>query len=233
LALLAVSATAESPITKVLELMSSLQQKVLKDGEVEQKQYEKFAEYCEDTAVKTQYEIKDLKAKSEELSAAIEKAAASITTEEATIGELAKTIATNNKDLSAATEIRDKEAADFAAADADMAETIDMLGRAIGILEKNMKGGSFMQVAEQFSDVMAAMEVVMKASVFSTHDKNKLEALMQEDDDEGEPQADNEETGEALKSRILKIYKTPEDERNPLEMQKLSQDLKEWVGLNN
>merc|ERR1719159_1295760 len=125
--------------------MSSLQQKVLKEGEAEQKAYEKFAEWCKDEAVAKQYEIETGEGNVESLSAAIEKETATISVEESKIDDAAKKIAVNTKDLNAATEIRTKEAADFSAADADLAETIDMLSRAIGIIEKNMRETGFVQ----------------------------------------------------------------------------------------
>merc|ERR1719230_2233618 len=88
-------ASASNPISKVLQLLSELQQKVLKEGEAEQKQYEAFAEWCEDTAVAKQYEIKDGKAAVERLSATIEKEGATISNAETKIAELAATISTN------------------------------------------------------------------------------------------------------------------------------------------
>ena len=41
----------------------------------------------------------------------------------------------SQQDLDAATEIREREKADFAAKDAELAQTIDEIGRAIGILQ--------------------------------------------------------------------------------------------------
>jgi len=186
LALLAVSATAESPISKVLELMSSLQQKVLKEGEAEQKAYEKFAEWCKDEAVSKQYEIETGEGKVESLSAVIEKETATISVEESKIDDVAKKIAVNKKDLTAASEIRKKEAADFSAADADLAETIDMLSRAIGIIEKNMRETGFVQVSNN-KEVMSALNSLLQASSISSGDRSTLTALVQQaqgDDDD-------------------------------------------------
>jgi len=185
LALLAVTATAESPISKVLELMSSLQQKVLKEGEAEQKAYEKFAEWCKDEAVSKQYEIQTGEGNVESLSATIEKETATISVEESKIGDVAKKIAVNTKDLTAATEIRTKEAADFAAADADLAETIDMLSRAIGIIEKNMRATGFVQGNNK--EVVTALNALLQASSISAGDRSQLTALVQQaqgDDDD-------------------------------------------------
>ena len=65
------------------------------------------------------------------------------------IAQLSDLIATNTADLKAATEIREKEASDFAKVEADLVDTVDILERAIGILEREMAknpASSFAQV---------------------------------------------------------------------------------------
>jgi len=187
--LLAVSgiASAQNPLQKVTQLLGELQQKILKEGEAEQKNYEKFAEWCKDEAVAKQYEIQDGKSKVASLSAVIEKEGSTIMAMEAEIEGSAQKVAVNEKDLQAATEIREKEAADFAKADADLESTIDMLGRAIGIIDKNMRATGFIQTGDK--DVMAALNTVLVASSIDLGDKNALTALLQqsqgsEDDDD-------------------------------------------------
>jgi len=182
------SAATVSPIQKVLALLADLQQKVLLDGEVEQKQYEKFTEWCEDTATKKQYEVKNGKAKIEDRQAVIEKTTSESLNQDASIKDLAKSIRISDRDLKAATEIREKEKADFDATDKDLEETIDMLGRAIGIIEKSMKDASFAQVKKQvggqFKELTEALAVIVQANVFAANDKTKLESLLQSADDD-------------------------------------------------
>ena len=55
-------------------------------------------------------------------------------------------IATDEVDLKAATEIRDKEAADFAVEENELTTVIDMLHRAVAVLEEELGGASLMQV---------------------------------------------------------------------------------------
>jgi len=186
LAAFASSAKVETnPIQKVLTLLADLQKKVLLDGEIEQKQYEKFTEFCQDDATTKQYAIKNGKAKVEDLKAVIEKSSADILDAESTIADLAKTVATNQKDLSAATEVRDSERADYEAADKEFDDTIDMVGRAIGILEKELRGGSFAQVSKGATkELTAALTVIMQASVFNEQDQSKLQSLIQSSDDD-------------------------------------------------
>lgn len=62
LAALAGRAAAEAPIGKVLSMLSELQAKVVAEGEVVQKEYAEFAEWCEDRARNLEHEIKTGKA---------------------------------------------------------------------------------------------------------------------------------------------------------------------------
>merc|ERR1719169_160017 len=112
--------------------MSELQQKIIKEGEAAQKVFDEFAEWCEEESKNLQYEIKTGKAEAEELTATIEKATSDIKALDEKIGELAAAIATDEADLKAATAIRDKEHADFLAAEAELVDDVDTLERAIG-----------------------------------------------------------------------------------------------------
>jgi len=173
-----------NPIQKVLQLLDDLTKKVVLDGEIEKKQYEKFTEWCEDSAAAKQYEIKNGKAKIEDLQAVIEKETATASNQESTIADLATKVATNERELNAATEIRDKEHADFVVKDKDLEETVDMLGRAIGILAKSMKGASFAQVPTDFKELADAISAVVKSHTLGTNDEQALNALLQQPDDD-------------------------------------------------
>ena len=80
----------------------------MKEGEAEAKLYEEFTDFCNDESKETQFEIKTGKGASERASAAVADETAKIGAAEAKIEELSTGIATNEKDLAAATEIRDK-----------------------------------------------------------------------------------------------------------------------------
>merc|ERR1719375_601899 len=87
-----------------------------------------------------------------------------------------------------------------------------MLARAIGIIEKNMKGASFAQVASKFKDVTDAVELVMQASVFSTKDRRALSALVQTDaDDDFLQQPSGAPAAKAYESHSGSIVETLED----------------------
>merc|ERR1719223_821913 len=133
---LALHANAESsPIGKVLGMISDLEATIIKEGEVVQKEYAEFAEWCEDRSSNLGNEIKTGKADVADLKASIAKEEATIALLQNRVAQNGGDIATDQHDLKAATEIRTKEAANFAAQEQELMETIDMLERAIGILE--------------------------------------------------------------------------------------------------
>merc|ERR1711924_164970 len=94
--------------------------------------------------------------------------------------------ASDEADLKAATEIRNKEHAEFAAAEAELVDDVDALGRAITILEREMKSGgaSFaqLQTAQNF---VQAFKVLVEASALSSQDATRLTAFVQSSEDIG------------------------------------------------
>merc|ERR1719253_2121952 len=151
LAFLAVAPAAASnvsPIEKILEMISDLQAKVIGEGEDAQKEYDEYSEWCEDRSTQLGFEIKTGKAEVAELQATIEEETANIGALESKIEELSNDIKTDEADLDAATKIREKEAADFAAEEKELTETLGMLERATSILSKEMakSGASMLQL---------------------------------------------------------------------------------------
>mmetsp|Transcript_7662 Transcript_7662/g.23960 ORF Transcript_7662/g.23960 Transcript_7662/m.23960 type:complete len:521 (-) Transcript_7662:582-2144(-) len=174
-------ATAETnPISKVLQMLSDLQSKIIKDGQEAQKAYEQFAEFCDDRFKELGFEIKTGKSEAEELEAAIAKATSLIGSYTAKTEELAASIASDEADLKAASEIRAKENADFMKEEKDLTEVIDMLERAVSILEREMqKGGASMLQMQNAGGVAQALSALVQASALSAKDGAKLSALVQ------------------------------------------------------
>merc|ERR1719359_870175 len=111
---------------------------------------------------------------------------------------LSAKIATAESDLKAATEIRDHEAAAFAAEEAELTEVLSALERAIGILTSEMakSGASMLQTSlAHAGDVVQALSALVQASMLSSNDAQTLTALVQsskgeaEDSDVGSPDA--------------------------------------------
>jgi len=184
------SAAEVSPIGKIVQLISDLQAKVTAEGEAAQKVYSEFAEWCEDRSKDLGHEIKTGKAEVETLTATISEETSESAALNTKIEELAASIASNDGDLKAATDIRTKENADFVAEEKELMEVIGMLERAVGILEREMaKSGSFLQ-SKSVNTLADALTVMVQASLIGSADASKLTAFMQ-----SSANSDEDETG--------------------------------------
>merc|ERR1719160_696937 len=153
-----------NPISKVIEMLSDLQQKIIKEGEAAQKEYDEFSEWCEEGARNLQYEIKTGKADIDELQATIENEASTIAEKEGEYEDLSGTLSTDEADLNAATQIRDKEHKEFVTEEADLMGDVDILGRAITVLEREMaKSGAALIQFKKAKDLASAMKALLAA----------------------------------------------------------------------
>lgn len=173
-----------NPIEKIIQMIGDLETKIIKEGEDAQKVYEEFSEWCEDTSKDLMFEIKTGKGEVADLQATIEKESANIQVQESKIEELAGGIATDEADLKAATEIRNKEQATFEAEEKDLVETVDILERAIGIIEKEMNGGASMMQLKKAGTVTEVLGWMVQAQSLSGSDAHKLTALIQSTSDD-------------------------------------------------
>ena len=167
-----------SPIAKTVELLNGLQAKIVAEGENGQKLYEEFTSYCDDQSTELIHAIKTGKGDAERQSATIAHATAKIQEAESQIADLAGQASTNGQDLTAATEIRTAEKKTFDAADADLAQTVDMLRRAVSIIEKEMNKGSFIQ-ASSMSGITGALQALLDSNTVNSMNKAKVQALLQ------------------------------------------------------
>jgi chromosome segregation ATPase len=183
---------AMNPIEKVLSMLGGLQSKIQKEGAVAQKTYDEFAEWCEERSRNVGFEIKEGKKEVASETATIESSTAQIASLSTKVDELADAISTDEADLKAATTIRNKEAADFAATEKEMVETIDTLERAIMILEKEMKkgGAAMVQMQKQGNNLAQALETMVDAAMIGSQDAAKLTALVQSADTDSDSDSD-------------------------------------------
>jgi len=182
---LAASSQAQTnPLAKVLDLIEELSAKIVKEGEVEQKAYDEYLQWCQSAVQETGFAIETATKEKGELEAKLVEVAAEIETSTAKIEELAAAIATNEADLSSAISIREKEAADFAKDEKEMMEVLSALERAISILEKEFakNPASFAQVySSNVKNILHSLSLVADAAAFSAADKQRLLVLAQTD----------------------------------------------------
>jgi len=190
-------ASLTNPLAKVVELMDECATRVKADGEVEVKAYKEYFEWCDDVAKNNQFEIKTAKSNQDELEAKLGELAASIGEANTMIEKLSGSIAADDKELEKATAIREKETAEFAAAEGELMDDVDTLDRTIAILEKELakNPSAFAQVdGTNTAALIQALGAVVDAAGFQSEDKNRLVALVQnqggdDDEDLGAPAA--------------------------------------------
>merc|ERR1719428_632723 len=119
----------------------------------------------------------------EKLESVITKAKSDIEDAEEMISSLSATIAEDEADLKAATAIREKETKSFAGEEAELMSASDMLGRAIAIIEREVKdvpGLIQTQVSVQnLNGWVQALKTLLDATSISTSDKKSLVAFVQ------------------------------------------------------
>mmetsp|Transcript_17610 Transcript_17610/g.44316 ORF Transcript_17610/g.44316 Transcript_17610/m.44316 type:complete len:691 (+) Transcript_17610:95-2167(+) len=174
-------AMADSPIGKVLSMIEDLQTKILAEGESGQKVYAEFSEWCENQARELSHEIKTGSAEVDALKASIGEESATISSRTIKVEELVASIASNEADLANATTIRKQENTDFVKEEGELMETIDMITRASGIIEREMKkGGAAMLQLKSADNLVKAFDVMVQASLIGNSDAAKLSAFVQQ-----------------------------------------------------
>merc|ERR1719235_706451 len=134
-----------TPVQKVLQMMSDMKNKALKEKENEIQVFAKFTEFCEDTEVEKGRAIKEGTEQVEKLSADIQKYTSNANVLSQEILKLDDSISLAEKDKTEATRVRDGEKKDFQKAHADYVESIEDLEIASTKLKEMMtavKGAS-------------------------------------------------------------------------------------------
>jgi len=181
LAVLGSAATAgDDTVNKIIKLLTSLEAKIGKESEAAAQVYANFKDFCHDRATNLGFDIRTATAEVAELKASIAKETALGNELPMRIDDLASSIAKAEADLAAAIKVRAKEAADFLAEEKELTEIIDMLNRAIAVLQREMaKSGASMLEIKNAANVAQALNIMVKASMFSMADAAKITALVQ------------------------------------------------------
>merc|ERR1719426_494318 len=137
---------------------------------------------CHDDSMDLGFQIETGKKDVARAKATIADEEAKIGAAEAKIEELSTSIGTSEKDLASATEIREKENADFKKLEKELMEAVSMLERAYGIIEREMAKTGFIQSKASkgsMDKVMDALEAVIVSAGVNSADKVKVQALLQ------------------------------------------------------
>jgi hypothetical protein len=128
-------AAAQSPVTKVVEMISGLKAKIQTDAKVEQAVYDKFACWCEKTTGSKAGAIEDAKVSIEDLSKSILERKGRLGSFEADVAFLKKNIAEKSESITTSTEMRKKENSEYLDKKAALEQAIANLKRAIATLK--------------------------------------------------------------------------------------------------
>eukprot|EP00448_Togula_jolla_P040997 CAMPEP_0170624660 /NCGR_PEP_ID=MMETSP0224-20130122/30346_1 /TAXON_ID=285029 /ORGANISM="Togula jolla, Strain CCCM 725" /LENGTH=713 /DNA_ID=CAMNT_0010951187 /DNA_START=74 /DNA_END=2212 /DNA_ORIENTATION=- len=168
------TATAASPMEKVVTLLKDLEGKIQQDGKEEQLAYDKYACWCEKTTARKAALIEKATEELRELGQRIlaGRGAVAVLTEE--IEKLSADIKANEEAQEEATTVREKEHSAFAAETEELKQALAALEKAIDVLRAGTKPSSLLQEASSAtkSVVLAAIQslpasVTLKSSQIS------------------------------------------------------------------
>jgi chromosome segregation ATPase len=187
-----------NPIEKTISLLKELQVKIGKDDDHEKAAYRKYKDFCDDATSEKIHEIEVLSAQKKRLTAEVQQLAANAEAATATIEETAQTLQKNAGQLSTAKSVRQDEASAFQAAEKELVTSIDMLGRAIDIVEReSQKKHSGAAALTQMTigkggldGAVSALSAVVEAAGLNVRDMSQLSALLQSGQDEGDDSAE-------------------------------------------
>jgi len=207
LGLLCQQAVAEdsSPALKVVELLKNLKGKLVKDGKMESKAFNKYAKWCHKGARNLKLDIKSEKSDKEDQEAVIGKAKSDISSASLKIDDEASSLGEDEQSLKQAELIRKKERDEFAASQSELTESIDTLERANNVLQRKMKGSALMQTnvdRDDMKKLISSLTTVVDAASLSLHDQKKLMVLVQ-----SSQESEDEQTLDELGAPSALAYK--------------------------
>jgi len=150
-----------NPIRKVVTLLQDMQKEITAEGEKEKDLYEKFMCFCDGNTDGISTAVKEAGEKIVELKSALEAAVAEKAQIDQDLIQHGKDREAAKQDLAAATQVREKEHAEFVEATGDSKENLDSMNAAIAALEKGMGGKALMQMSK---DSLSRVSKVARAS---------------------------------------------------------------------
>jgi len=156
----------KTPMDQVVALLAGVKSRVEADGRSEQKSYDKYACWCEDTLGKKAAAIAQAKTDVEDLTNLIIKTKADLASHTAEIAQLKKQIVENKESQREATEVRAKEYGEYRDDRSESENCIGALEAAIKVLSTAGKGkkGAFLGTLQeaQILGAVAGIKSVLK-----------------------------------------------------------------------
>jgi len=216
------SAAEVNPVNKVVQLLTDLEAKIKAEGVEAHRVHEEFTAWCKTQSSDLTFAVQTGQKEKADLEANLVQLGASSESLQTKIDDLAGSAATAEAELTAATAIRAKEHADFQKSEKELLDVIDTLGRAIVIIEREMKGGASMMQLQSAGSVIEALSVMVQASSINSADATKLTALVQNSqnsNDEDDIDAAGAPAATVYKSHSGSIVETLEDLKAKAEAQ--------------
>jgi len=200
-----------SPVQKVVELLDGLKAKVAGDLSAEEKMMTEYSTWCDEESNEKEDAITSGKRTINDLAASIQSADARISELSTEVEELAGRISTSEKDLAAATGIRENENAAFMKTEAELTGTVDTLSRATLVLGR---GQTFMQTSQSKADLnklATGLQAIVQASWVNTAQKSVVQSLLQTQDGDEDLDLQPQATAAAFTSQGGGILDTLKD----------------------
>jgi len=185
------SATADSPIGKVLQLISQEQTKLIADGERALKLYKEYSHWCSDRSEALAHDVKAEKQKASGYKAKAIKEDATQNSMNMRVEKVSEDISKDQGEIKAAAKMRKTDETNFKAEETMLQDMIEMLQRAKGVLEKQSVDGSSEVQLKSAGTFTQMISTLVQASLCSSEDAARLASLAQqasEDADEVEGQ---------------------------------------------
>jgi hypothetical protein len=182
-------AAKNRPVSKVITLLKDMLKQLEKEAEEDEEIYDQLACWCETNDKEKTKSIGDAESKIEQLTTAIEDLTAGSARLNTEIKNLEKEVAKNQEALDQATEIRQKELAEFNAEEKDLLGSISALKSAVTVLSKHNSAsllqigtGSMSAITSGVNAAMVAHADLLKG-VFTHKQRRAVTAFLQSPQD--------------------------------------------------
>jgi len=128
------AATGESPVAKVTAVLAELKSKTEADGRAEQKLYDQFACWCEETFKNKKTDIATAEKRESDLTDSIKELNGALGSGKVELARVEQAVKDAAEDILKATTVRGKEAEAYSQRKADLETAIENLDRAITVL---------------------------------------------------------------------------------------------------